>query len=194
MEATALAQEMRRRLGKRNKAAGAGYELKVAKKISSYCGISDWSEAFIRTKPSKSQYDPRLDEQVAVRVAGAQRAGDIMPIKDMATLWYHNPTLGPIECKYTEEWAFGTLLTTPEKSVVYRYWKESNLNTGSLRTILCFSRPRGVDLVLSTMDVSPILYDALYPILCFHAEGVNLRVTTLETFLRLVFPEFNHSE
>lgn len=175
---------LRSRLGKRNRRVGGGYEVQVAKKIAAHCGFADWNEAFVKPKYGMSRHDI-AEDGTKIRVAGGQRNGDLTPIKQMAVLWYSNDLLGPIEAKHCEDWTLAQLFKAPEKSVLYRYWAESNINCHSDRSIVFFTKSRSLDFVLHRT----YLGNPRSAYLSFEASGVHLVVQTLPSFLEMVFPQ-----
>ena len=182
-----LIDEIRSRIAKRNRRVGSGYEVEVAKKISTYFGYANWDEAFTRTRPSSSK-NILDDDGKKIRIAGAQKSGDLVPVGEMARHWYGHGLLGPIEAKHVESWSLAQLFKNPERSVLYKFWVESNTNTNSSRSVLFFSKMRSLDFVLHLTTLSIKM-----PCLMFKANDDFLAIRTLDSFLHEVFPTPNSS-
>lgn len=183
-----LIAEVRSRVNKRNKSAGDRYEVSVAKKMTRYCfGLTKWQECFVRTRSSStgSVYAENEDGSQGERIAGGQTMGDLLPIKQMARLWVQNGWLGPIECKYREDWSLTHLYTRPATCKIYEYWKKSNQDTNSEHTILCFSKPLAPDFVFHRAEMGMFA-----PYTLMQIEGRLFVVETLTNFLIAAFPQF----
>src|SRR6266850_6587740 len=102
----------------------------------------------------------------------------------MAMRWYGHSLLGPIEVKHQESWSLAQLLKNPEKSVLYKYWERSNLNTSSNRSIIFFSKMRSLDFVLHLAELT-----TAKPCILFAVGEIDLVVRTLDSFLYEVFPD-----
>ena len=165
-----LSSDARAKINKYNGQKGAGYERDVAKAIAGYHGL-DWKDAFLRTK----------------RTTGGQVHGDLLPIKEMAKLWYA-AKLGPIECKNRNtQWSFNEIFVRPDTCWLIKYWEKSNEDTSSTDSIVFFTKAGVTNLVLKRYDADKDWYEEPY-IRFFTKTHGSFVIQTLPKFLTTHWP------
>ena len=170
VEGERLPQTLKAKIAAKSRAIGSNYERDVAKKLSSYFGISNWQDAFFRTKPH----------------GHAQPDGDIKPINEMRRIW-EGAGLGRIECKRRKEWSFSQFFKNPEKSYVYGYWDKSNKDTNTSNSFVIFTKPGTPDLVFYAYEKNRNQMDDT----CLFIQTANntFVIQTLKAFLTSHFPD-----
>lgn len=150
-------------VGRKSKRKGAGYENGLARKIAAYFGWKG-TDAFILSRSHP--------------LAG-QKQGDLIPIKQMAVLWFER-NFGPLEAKNREEWAFNQFFNPNlDKNPVYKYWLESNANTETENSIIFFTKNNVHDFVFHRA------VDAQYGPTALHLQIANVGfiIQTLDQFM-----------
>lgn len=157
-------------IGRKSKHKGARYENVLRKKIASYFGFKP-EQVFISVK-SHPQF--------------GQTGGDLVPINDLARLWYAKG-LGVIEAKNQEAWNFNTLFTTDLKNhVIYKYWLKSNSDTFSTNSLIFFTKNHVTDYVFHLNNDNIEIGN---PHIKLYIEKKEFIIQSLSSFLVSNFPQ-----